>query len=181
MHKWNEKMHDRTGIADLKRACPQNEFRRVVADDDTSQLPPKQHNQEICKLGNKEKAQRGGRNKVIHGSAAQRELGKEAASDCGVVVSAGRKSAKTIAMLFFFFCHHRQTRVRRKQKRPGKKHSSAKERESRRLKPFFHGWWKKTKILTRTQSQRPLDLARTFTCKSRSDTWKNHVFSSNFS
>ncbi|CAK9214447.1 unnamed protein product [Sphagnum troendelagicum] len=62
MHKWKEKMHDRTGIADLKRAYPQNEFRRVVADDDddTSQFPPKQHNQEICKLGNKEKAKRGG-------------------------------------------------------------------------------------------------------------------------
>jgi hypothetical protein len=50
-----------------------------VADDDTSQFPPKQHNQEICKLGNKEKAKRGGGNKVIHRSAAQRELGKEAA------------------------------------------------------------------------------------------------------
>lgn len=84
MHKGKEKMHDRTGIADLKPARPQNEFRRVVADDDdddddTSQFPPKQHNQEICKLGNKEKAKRGGGNNVIHGSTAQRELGKEAA------------------------------------------------------------------------------------------------------
>jgi hypothetical protein len=68
MHKWKEKMHDRTGIADLKRAYPQNEFRRVGADDDddddTSQFPPKQHNQEICKLGNKEKAKRGGAGEI---------------------------------------------------------------------------------------------------------------------
>ncbi len=164
MHKLKEKMHDRTGIADLKRACPQNEFRRVVADDydDTSQLPPKQHNQEICKLGNKEKAKRGGRNKVIHGSAAQRELGKEAASDCSVVVSAGRKSGDDSCNALLLRPPSPNA-CAKKTKAPGKKHSSARarerERESRRLKPFFHGWWKKTKILTRTQTQRPLNSA----------------------